>query len=199
MKARCERSVDAELTARFEREVIPLREFLYRHALRMSRKHADAEDLVQETMMKAYAGYRSFRPDTNVTAWLVRILTNTDINGYRRKQRQPTHYSTDQITDWHLAQVYAHATPIGTHSAEDQALRTLPDNDIQGAMRALPRRFREVLYYADVEGFRYKDIAAIMNIPTGTVMSRLHRGRRRLRGLLFDDVGRVAETMPATA
>lgn len=189
------RSVDAELSARFEREVVPRREVLYRHALRVSRNHADAEDLVQETMIKAYVGFHSYRPDTNLNAWLFRILTNTYINGYHRKRRQPVQYSTEDVTDQHLAQACAHSNPMGSRSAEDLALDLLPDNDIRAAMQALPQQFREVVYYADVHGLRYREIAAIMNTPNGTVMSRLRRGRQQLRRLL----GAGAETLPATA
>jgi RNA polymerase sigma-70 factor, ECF subfamily len=183
------RPIDSELNARFERDVVPLHEVLYRHAFRLSRNHADAEDLVQDTMMKSYAAFHSFRPDTNLNAWLMRILTNTYINGYRKKHRQPLQYSTEQVTDQHFAEAYARSTPMGLCSAEDEALDALPDAHIKAAMQALPQQFREVLYYADVEGFRYKEIAAIMKTPTGTVMSRLIRGRRRLRSLLSDHVG----------
>ena len=192
------RSLDDELRARFERDVIPLRETLYRHAFRLSHNHTDAEDLVQETMMKAYGAFHSFRPGSNLNAWLFRILTNTYINGYRRKRRQPVLYSTELVTDQHLAEVYAHCSPTGMRSSEDEALDLLPDNNIKAALRALPQQFRDVVYYADVQGFRYKEIAVIMKIPTGTVMSRLHRGRQRLRSLLGDGVSRVQlEPMPA--
>jgi RNA polymerase sigma-70 factor (ECF subfamily) len=191
------RSLDDELSARFERDVVPLRETLCRHAFRLSHNHTDAEDLVQETMMKAYRAFHSFRPGTNLNAWLFRILTNTYINGYRRKRRQPVLYSTELVTDQHLAEVYAHGAPTGIRSSEDEALDLLPDNDIKAAMQALPEQFRDVVYYADVQGFGYKEIAALMKTPTGTVMSRLHRGRQRLRSLLGDGVSRVElEPMP---
>jgi RNA polymerase sigma-70 factor, ECF subfamily len=194
------RSAGAELSGRFEREVVPLHDSLYRHAIRMSGNHADAEDLVQDTMMNAYAGFHSFRQDTNLSAWLFRILTNTYINGYRKKRRQPVQYSAEQVTEQQLAAAYANSRSMGLRSAEDQALDVLPDNEVKAAMEALPRQFREAVYYADVEGFRYKEIAAIMRTSQGTVMSRLHRGRRQLRGLLGDGAGRVrSETMPATA
>ena len=193
LKPARERSVDAELSARFVHEVVPRREILYRHALRATRNHADAEDLVQDTMIKAYAGFHSFRPDTNLNAWLHRILTNTYISGYRAKRRQPVQYSTEEVTDRQLGQAYANATPSGLRSAEDLALDSLPDNDLRAAMRALPRQTRKVVYYADVEGLRYKEIAAIMNTPNGTVMSRLRRGRQQLRKLL----GAGTETLPA--
>jgi RNA polymerase sigma-70 factor, ECF subfamily len=193
-------SVDARLRARFEREVVPLRDFLYRHAFHISHNHADAEDLVQETLLKAYAGFRSFRAGTNVKAWLYRIMVNTYINGYRKRRRQPVQYATEELTDQLLAETHARSTPTGRCSAEDQMLDVLPDNDLKSAMKALPRQFREAVYYADVLGFRYREIAAVMNVPTGTVMSRLARGRRQLRGLLRDHDGRLGcETMPASA
>jgi RNA polymerase sigma-70 factor (ECF subfamily) len=192
-------SADAELLARFQRDVLPMHDPLYRHAFRMSNNHADAEDLVQDTMAKAFASFGSFQPGTNLRAWLFRILTNNYINGYRKKRRQPAQYSTEYVTDQHLAEAYARFAPSGQRSAEDHALDALPNNDIKAAMDALPPQFRAVVYYADVEGFRYKEIAAIMNIPHGTVMSQLHRGRNRLRTLLGQRVGDVGpDALPAT-
>ena len=194
------RSIDAELSARFEREVVPLRDLLYRHAFRMSHNHADAEDLVQETVMRAYAHFDSFRSGTKLNAWLLRILTNTYINGYRQKRRQPVQCSTEHLTDQCLTEANARSAASALRSAEDHALDLLPDNDIKAAMQALPAQFREVVYYADVEGFRYKEIAALTNAPHGTVMSRLHRGRRQLRTLLAGSVGQVGpRALRATA
>jgi RNA polymerase sigma-70 factor, ECF subfamily len=178
-------TTNESLTARFRRDVIPLRESLYRQALKMSRNHADAEDLVQDTFVKAYAGFHSFRDGTNINGWLYRILKNTYINAYRKKRRQPVQCSTDQITEQHLVAHAQHAS-TGLRSAEDQALETLPDNNIVAAMQSLPDQFRMTVYYADVEGFRYSEIAEIMATPNGTVLSRLHRGRKQLRALLTD-------------
>jgi RNA polymerase sigma-70 factor (ECF subfamily) len=192
-------SLDAELRARFERDVVPLRDRLYRRAFRKSHNHADAEDLVQETVMKAYAHFDSFRSGTNVKAWLLRILTNTYINSYRKKRRQPMQYSAEDLTDQYLTEANARSAASELRSAEDHALDLLPDNDIKAAMQALPGQFREVVYYADVEGFRYKEIAALTNVPHGTVMSRLHRGRRQLRMMLGGGVGQDGpQALPAT-
>ena len=182
------RSVDAEVTARFEQEVLPLRNILCCNAFRMRRNHADAEDLVQETLMKAYAGFHSFQRDTNMHAWLARILKNSYISSYRMKRRRPVQYSTEEVTEQRLVDTYFRSAPAQLRSAEDQALDSLLGNEIKTAMRALPAHLRNVVYYADIEGLRYQEIAAIMNTPRGTVASQLSRGRRRLRGLL-DGVG----------
>jgi RNA polymerase sigma-70 factor (ECF subfamily) len=174
-----------EKAARFEREVMPLREPLYLHALRMCHNHADAEDLVQDTMVKAYSNFDSLLPGSNFKAWLNRIQTNTYINTYRRRRRRPVQHSTDTITDEELA-TQVQRTSTRHASAEDQALAALPDTEIMAAMQSLPAQFRAVVYYADIEGFRYREIADIMGTPHGTVMSRLHRGRQHLRRLLAD-------------
>ena len=177
------RTTNAELTARFERDAIPLCAPLYRRALRMTHNQPDAEDLLQDTMMSAYAGFHSFRQGSNLSAWLHRILTNTYVNGYRKKQRRPVLYPTEEMTDRQLAATAEHCAP-GLRSAEDEALNTFPDTAIKAAMQTLPEQFRMTVYYADVEGRQYSEIAEIMATPQGTVMSRLHRGRRQLRGLL---------------
>jgi RNA polymerase sigma-70 factor, ECF subfamily len=194
LDAQASRAADGELSARFQSDVSPLREPLYRHAMRMTRNHADAEDLVQDTMMKAYANLGSFKQGTNLRGWLFRIMTNTYINDYRKNRRHPAHYPTGLITEALLATA-AHHSSAGPRSAEEQALNRLGDSTFRAAMCALPEQFRLAVYYADVEGLRSREIADLMHTPVGTVMSRLHRGRRLLRRLLTD----VAEQRGFTA
>lgn len=175
---------DQERAERFEGEALAYLDQLYGAALRMTRNPSDAEDLVQETYAKAYASFHQFTPGTNLKAWLYRILTNTFINTYRKKQRQPQ-TSGQEVEDWQLARAEAH-TSTGLRSAEMEALDRMPHSAVTDAMNALSPDFRLAVYLADVEGFSYKEIAEIMGTPIGTVMSRLNRGRNQLRASLAD-------------
>jgi RNA polymerase sigma-70 factor, ECF subfamily len=164
---------------RFEQDVVPFMGQLYPAALRMTQNPSDAEDLVQETFAKAYAAFHQFQAGTNLRAWLHRILANTFINSYRKKRREPVQdLGVDFQDDW---QVDSNPLTTPARSAEAEAIERLADSDVLSALRDLPAEFRVAIYLADVEGYPYKEVAEMMGSPIGTVMSRLHRGRAKLR------------------
>ncbi|MDQ4005252.1 MAG: sigma-70 family RNA polymerase sigma factor [Actinomycetota bacterium] len=174
------------LDERFEREALPLMPELYGAAVRLTRNPSDAEDLLQDAYLRAYRAFSSFKEGTNLRAWLYRILTNAYINTYRKRQREPQTISTDEAPEWYL---YEQLSEDGREpSAEAEVLESLPDEEVQDALASLPEQFRLAVLLADVEGFSYKEIAEILDIPIGTVMSRLHRGRRALEKRLWNVV-----------
>lgn len=177
---------DAELRTLFTEQAIPFMDQLYAAAMRMTRNPADAGDLVQETYAKAFSAFRGFEQGTNLKAWLYRILTNTYINTYRKNQRTPYQGTLDELEDWQIGGAESLTLGRTTRSAEAEAIDHLPDSDVKEALQSIPEDFRLAVYLADVEGFSYQEIADIMKTPVGTVMSRLHRGRRLLRERLAD-------------
>jgi RNA polymerase sigma-70 factor (ECF subfamily) len=169
---------------RFERDALVFMDQLYAAALRYTKNPEDARDLVQDTYLKAFNSFHQFEEGTNLRAWLYRVLTTTFINTYRKDQRRPQ-LASGELEDWQLAEAQSHTSDLGK-SAEVEALENLPDSDIKRALQEIPEEFRIAVYLADVEGFSYKEIADIVEVPAGTVMSRLHRGRKLLREKLAD-------------
>lgn len=188
----------AERRRLFQEQALPFMDQLYGAAMRMTKNPADASDLVQETFVKAFSAFGQFEQGTNLKAWLYRILTNTFINVYRKKQRDPYQGTIDDLEDWQLGGAES-ATSSTTRSAEAEAIDRMPASAVKDALQAIPEDFRLAVYFADVEGFAYQEIADIMKTPVGTVMSRLHRGRRLLRDLLADYARERGMTVAATA
>jgi RNA polymerase sigma-70 factor (ECF subfamily) len=171
----------------FQEQAMEFMPSLYSAALRMTRNPSDAEDVVQETYLKAYRAFGSFQEGTNLKAWLYRILTNTFINAYRSKKRRPEQSDLDDVEDLYLYRRLGGLEGAAAgRSAEDEVLDLFTEGEIKDALEALPEQFRLAVLLADVEGFSYKEIADILDIPIGTVMSRLHRGRKALQKTLFD-------------
>jgi RNA polymerase sigma-70 factor, ECF subfamily len=174
----------AQKKARFERDALQYTNQLYAAAMRYTKNPQDAQDLVQDTYAKAFVAFHQFEPGTNLKAWLYRILTTTFINTYRKDQRRPQ-ISDGELEDWQIYDAASHTSDQG-RSAEDVALDGIVDVDVKAALAAMPEDFRMAVYLADVEGFSYKEIADIVGVPSGTVMSRLHRGRKLLRSSLAE-------------
>lgn len=172
-----------ERRERFNRAVEEYMQPLYGNALRLTGNPHDAADLVQATFERAFKAFHQYQPGTNLKAWLFKIQSNTFINDYRKKQRQPRIADSEQVEDWQMHRAESHASK-GLRSAETEVLESLPEQAIITALDQLSDEYRQAVLLADVEGLRYKEIAEIMGTPVGTVMSRLHRGRRQLRGLL---------------
>jgi RNA polymerase sigma-70 factor, ECF subfamily len=170
----------------FESQALQYMDQLYAAAMRMTRNPADAADLVQETYVKAFQAFGQFQQGTNLKAWLYRIQTNTFINQYRKNQRNPYQSTIDDLEDWQLGNAESVTQSLSTRSAEAEAIDHLPDSAVKDALQSIPEDFRMAVYFADVEGFSYQEVADIMKTPVGTVMSRLHRGRKMLRELLSE-------------
>jgi RNA polymerase sigma-70 factor (ECF subfamily) len=171
----------------FEELTSPYMAALYAAALRMTRNPSDAEDLVQETYLRAYRGFSGFREGTNLKAWLYRILTNTFINQYRAKKRRPDQVDLDDVEDFYIfRRLGGLEAADAERTAETEALESMPDAEVKQALESIPEQFRMAVILADIEGFSYKEIAEILDVPIGTVMSRIHRGRRQLQKLLWD-------------
>jgi len=181
----------------FEEQALPYMDQLYAAAMRMTRNPADAADLVQETFVKAFQAFGQYTQGTNLKAWLYRIQTNTFINNYRKNQRNPYQGTIDDLEDWQLGGAESVTQSQSTRSAEAEAIDHLPDSAVKDALQSIPEDFRLAVYFADVEGFSYQEIADIMKTPVGTVMSRLHRGRRMLRELLSEYAGERGIAVPA--
>lgn len=188
---------DKDKAERFEREALPLLDTLYSAALQRTRNPADAEDLVQETYMRAFSSFHQFTPGTNLKAWMYRIITNLFINSYRKKQKGPQRID-NEIEDWQMSEAATHNASV-LQSAEANALDLIAEGDIREILNRIPEERRIVVYMADVEGFAYKEIADIMQTPVGTVMSRLHRGRAELRKLLLERLQETGETANTSA
>ena len=172
--------------ATFAEDAMPLMDGLYSAAMRMTRNAADAEDLVQETYLKAFNAYERFEAGTNLKAWMYRILTNSYINAYRKKQRRPDESDIDDIEDLYLYRRLGGAeSAVLSRSAEDELLEMFGEDEVKLALEDLPEHYRMPILLADVEGFAYREIAEILDVPVGTVMSRLHRGRKQLQKRLY--------------